>query len=389
MLRGVFDFFEEYDIIKIEGKYVEKFFNIATRKKIKLWNVRYVGKSVALFSCYRKDYGEITKISDKISAKLYIMDSKGVMHEVKKYKNRFSLYIGAFIMTVIMLLLCNTVCVITIKGNNRIPENLISQQLSECGLSKGIFSGLIDTKSVQKKMLAKNSDLSWIGISISGAKAEVEVVEKVPKPYIIPKDMPANIVASKDGIIESLVVKDGFPVVSKGDTVRKGQMLVSGVNESKQGGLMLVHSVAEVKIKTWNYLTKSFPVTVTERIPTNEVKNYYFLNVFGARVNLFWGQNPNQESYNISKTQKQFFSLPINIEKQECEKIKHVVKKYSPKEVFEKNKQSMYDDVVKSLKENNVIENAEYNYTYDGENVIIDLCVVAVEDGAELQKAEY
>ncbi|MBQ2897303.1 MAG: sporulation protein YqfD [Clostridia bacterium] len=388
-MHRVFDFFVEYDIIRLEGKYVEKFFNIATRKNIKLWNVRYIGKYVAVFNCYRKDYGEISKISDKISAKLYIMDSKGVMHEVKKYKNRISLYVGALLMTGVIVLFSNTVCVITISGCDKISEDKIYVQLKESGLYKGMFTPDIDTKKVRQKMLAKNNDLSWIGITVKGATVNVEIVEKVPKPEIIDKNTPVNIVALKDGVIESITVRDGFLVAAKGDTVKKGQMLVSGVNESKQGDLMLVHSVADVKIKTWNYLTKSFPVKVTERIPTGEIKNRYALNLFGKQLNLFFGKTPDEKEYNIKTTRKSLFDMPVFIEKIECEKIEHVVKKYSAKEIFEKNKKKMYDEILNTLSENHIISDAEYNYTYNGENVIVDLCVIAVEDGGIEQTAQY
>lgn len=389
ILRGVFDFFEEYDIIRLEGKYVEKFFNIATKKNIKIWNVRYISKSVAVFSCYRKDYERIVKISDKISARIYIMDSKGIMHEVKKYKNRISLYAGVIIMCCIIGLLSNIVCEINVTGNERVPKELIISQLKESGLSRGRFVSSVDSRSVQKKMLAKNSDLSWIGISISGARAEVEIVEKVPKPYIVDKNSPANIVASKDGIIDSIVVKDGFPVAAKGDTVVKGQMLVSGINESTQGDLMLVYSSADVKIKTWNYLTESHSLNVTERIPDGEFSNRYYLNFFGNRINLFWGEEPHEDDYNIVKNYTQFFDLPVGIEKHECEKVALVNKKYSEKEIFERNKKSMYDKLVSGLSENHTVVDCEYNYTVDGDNVIIDLCVVAVEDGGVIQKVEY
>lgn len=386
-MSGVFDFFEEYDIIRLEGKFVEKFFNIATRKNIKIWNVRYIGKSVAVFNCHRKDYGKITEIADKISAKIYIMDSKGVMHEVNKYKKRASLYIGALVMAVVIVILSDILCIISVTGNERIPEEIILAQLESAGLSKGKFVKNIDIKSVKKKFLAGNNEVSWIGINIKGAKAEVEIVEKVLKPYIIPKSEPANIVASKDGVIESIVVKNGFQLIQKGDTVRKGQLLVSGINESNQGDLMLVHSQADVKLKTWNYIKKTYPLTIEEKTPVNEYKNYYTIGLFKKQIDLFSKNKPTNENYDITEETIKFG--PIMFTKQTCQKVEIKHKKYSPQKVLELHKNEMYEELLNNMGTDCEILSKEYNFFSDNENITIELCVVAVENGGELIKAQY
>ena len=386
-MPGVFDFFEEYDIIRLEGKFVEKFFNIATRKKIKIWNVRFIGNSVAVFSCYRKDYEKVTEIAEKISAKTYIMDSKGVMHEVNKYKKRVSLYVGAIVMAVVLTMLSNILCVVSVTGNERVPEELILKQLETSGLSKGKFVKSIDVKSVKKKFLAQNNEITWIGITLKGAKAEIEIVEKVLKPYIIPKNEPANIVASKDGVIETIVVKAGFQSAQKGDTVKKGQLLVSGISGSNQGDLMLVHSQADIKLKTWNYLKKTYPLVIEERLPLKEYKNYYSLDLFGKRFNLFLGNPPHESEFDITETKNTFAG--IEFIKQTCEKIEIKPKKYSPEQVLNHYKKEMYEELVSTLDENCQILDSEYKYTSDGEDVTIELCVVAIENGGELIKAQY
>lgn len=388
-MSGVFDFFEEYDIIRLEGKFVEKFFNIATRKRIKIWNVRYIGKSVAVFNCNRKDYEKIAEIADRISVKIYIMDSKGVMHEANKYKKRVSLYLGAVVMALVFITLSNMLCVVSVTGNSYIPEEVIISQLENSGLKKGRFIKNIDLKSVKKKMLAQNDEISWIGINIKGAKAEVEIVEKVLKPYIIPKNQPANIVASKDGVIDSIVVKDGFTIAKKGDTVQKGQLLVSGISQSNQGDIMLVHSQADIKLRTWNYLTKIYPLTIEERIPLGEFKNYYSLNVLGKEVNLFWGKSPNSENYEIKETRKPFLAGSAELVSKNCERIKKEFKKYSPEQILNKYKKEMYDELLTTLDGNFEIADTEYSYESDGENVTINLCVVAIENGGTQIEAQY
>jgi len=49
----------------------------------------------------------------------------------------------------------------------------------------------------------------------------LRVAEGVKPPPIVNKDIPANIIAAKDGIIDKLIVLEGLAVVKAGQTVKK------------------------------------------------------------------------------------------------------------------------------------------------------------------------
>jgi similar to stage IV sporulation protein len=70
-------------------------------------------------------------------------------------------------------------------------------------------------------------EISYVGVSISGTRATIEIAEKT----IIRKQPlePAHIVATKAGLIKEVLVLVGNPAVKEGDTVVPGQVLISGI----------------------------------------------------------------------------------------------------------------------------------------------------------------
>jgi hypothetical protein len=101
--------------------------------------------------------------------------------------------------------------------------------------------------------MIKRNDLAFITIKFDGVNANVEIIEKVLKPEIIPKNEPSNIIADKTGIISQINVLSGVKKVNVGDTVVEGDVLVEGIMEmtKKPEKTQYVHSQAEIKARIW------------------------------------------------------------------------------------------------------------------------------------------
>ena len=69
-------------------------------------------------------------------------------------------------------------------------------------------------------------------------------------PDIINKNLPCDIVAKKDGIIEEVLVKNGVEVVKVGDVVLKGDILISGIIDLEFFETKMVHAIGNVKART-------------------------------------------------------------------------------------------------------------------------------------------
>jgi len=83
----------------------------------------------------------------------------------------------------------------------------------------------INPEEVANGVILDIDGLSYVNVLVRGTKVKVEVAEGVKRPSIIPLNVPCDIVAKKDGVIKSVIVKIGQAQVKEGDTVKRDSFL--------------------------------------------------------------------------------------------------------------------------------------------------------------------
>ena len=141
-----------------------------------------------------------------------------------KKKNGFLGGAPGFILA--LYILSSFVWFISVEGNDRIND----KEILDTARRYGVYQERqwnFSRNDAEEAILREIKDLSYIKIDIRGVKAHIEVVEKV-----IPGEEingPCHLIASQDGVIEEIIVLDGQARVKEGDTVAKGDVLVSGL----------------------------------------------------------------------------------------------------------------------------------------------------------------
>ena len=124
-------------------------------------------------------------------------------------------------------------------------------QLEQSGLKIGRAKRKINTKEIIEEIRLIRDDIAWIGITISGTNAQIEVVEATEKPEIIDDTKFSNIVANKDCIITKINVQNGTAIAKIGDLVKLGEVLVEGKIQGKYTEAIYVNSLAEIQGRVW------------------------------------------------------------------------------------------------------------------------------------------
>ena len=142
--------------------------------------------------------------------------------------------------------------------------------------------------------MLKNRVLSGAGGEIKGTKLLISVREGIQPPAMIPMEQPCDVIASKDGIVISVMAKNGLALVKEGDTVKKGQVLISGVLESihPEFGSKYVHAMGEVMASTWYEVKEEVPEKRIIRKRTGLEWNRYSVYFIDIRLRLPSGRNP-------------------------------------------------------------------------------------------------
>lgn len=383
MLPEVFYFLKGYVIIQVEGSFPEKFINIALKRNIYLWDIKRVNKNTITMKMSVRGYLRLKGIGRKCACRIKILGKRGMPFKLKRHKKRTAFFAGILLFGVAVLTLSNILWDIDIKGFERLDESVLEQQLEECGLKPGIWLKSVDTTKITQKLLAKNSELAWVGINIKGTKAFVEVVEGVPKPKIVEKDVPCNVVSTKSGVVEQLIVKNGVPVVEVGDTVEQGQLLVSGLADSRIVSMRYIHSEAEVKVRTWHEQIQEIPLVKHERIPTGNSKNKYKIMFGNFTLPLYFSEKAPYTDYDIQTTSTSFFQLPIQFVKTEQIEVDPIDTYLTAEEAFAESSEELYQQIVQSIPEGSEIVNSTRDYIEKDGKITVKVVVEAIEDAAE------
>lgn len=237
-------------MIRVEGLSLEKFINLTVSKGMYLWKIKRQSYTTLNACISIKDFKKLRPILRAVHCRVKILDKRGFPFIAHRFRHRKMLLAGLVIFIIALYGLSSFIWAVEVEGAKKIDEQMLMEALDEYGVKKGIFKGHIDVRSIENRMMIRFPQLSWVSIQIKGTKAILRVVEAVEPPKPVGKE-PCNIIAGKDGIIERMIVLEGQAVVKEGDTVQKGQLLVSGVIEQPNTPAVLVHAMGQIMARTW------------------------------------------------------------------------------------------------------------------------------------------
>ena len=162
---------------------------------------------------------------------------------------------------------------IRIAGDASLDEDTIRSVLYSAGLRPGMAIRDCSPDGVATECLLHDDLFSGMNVSLSGVVAHVEWFGRKGE-AAIPSDGVAggvNLVASRDGVIVSVIPTAGTAVVVPGQTVHKGDLLISGVNKSgtvKASGVVLARvseefSATAERIEIKRIIGKAKPVSLS------------------------------------------------------------------------------------------------------------------------------
>ena len=245
MLLKIIRFCRGYVDFRAVGKFPERFLNLTSRYGVNIWNANPTDNGLeASMSVY--DYRKIRNLTRKLKIKTKIKSKHGMPFIINKYKPRVGLAVGAVIGAVLLIILSNIVWSISITGTNRVSNTYLLDVLKKNGVSVGVYKNNLDVKSIERNVLLQIDDIGWMSVNIVGNTVSVEVKEKYEKPELNSDTGPCNIKAASDGVITDIKASKGVTQVLIGSGVTKGDLLVSGIMETKVNTIQYVHASAEV-----------------------------------------------------------------------------------------------------------------------------------------------
>jgi similar to stage IV sporulation protein len=392
LLIRLWHYLKGYVIIIVTGIYAERFINICTRRQILLWDMERLDQRTVRMKMSIRGFKASRTAARKSRCRVRIEAKKGFPYLISRYKKRKGFLAGVVVFAVIIYAMTSIIWYIEITGNNKVGTDVLINQINEMGIYRGAAKRFINPKLVADTLMLKNSELSWVGVEVKGTGLYITVKEGIEPPAIVPYDEPCNVVAKTDGMIISIHAKNGLEMVRKGDTVTKGQVLISGNLESfyPEFGEKQVHAMGEVIARTWYEIKKEIPGKRVTRVRTGKEFNKYSIYFLDFLIPLPSGENPFElfETVTYDKTPVigNRYRLPFGLTVQNFFEVEEQVTELSSEEARELAQAAAVRELNARIPEDAEVVDQQMQITKENGKEYITVIMECVEDIAMEQE---
>ncbi|MBE6749986.1 MAG: hypothetical protein E7560_02350 [Ruminococcaceae bacterium] len=375
-MLSIFRFLRGYLTVLFYGEYVERIFNFTAKNRISIWNSRLKKEGIEceiLVSGFRK-LPEIIKGS---GIKVHIIHKKGLPFKIERYKKRIGIVLGLIFFILFIEVMSGFVWSVEIVGNKRVETEKISYALEQIGIKEGIRASSINPKINREKLLLEVEGLAWASINVEGSKIIVNVTETKEKEK--DNSTAGNIKADSDGIIERIDVTVGNCLVKVGDTVKKGDVLVSGVMENASE-TRFVRATGEIFAKTSETLTFEEPFDKTLKTENGNKKEKCVLEIFTVKIPLFLGSEikPYNSETEIKNLVLLGENLPIRLYKREFRFVDEIRVKNNQERVYEILEKRLDEKLQKEYESG--YEITDKQFINEGDRIVLNAVVSSKKD---------
>jgi len=313
MLSKLISFFLGYRKLTFKKEDATNIINVMMQNYIDWWGFKSLPEGDVSFELLSRDYKKLRNICED---KIGILSEKwlGFPEILYRHRHRAGILVG--IATFVFLLRLSGLFVwnITLRGNDTVSDTEITDRLEELGFSIGTYIPSVDFHKLCNDYMLDPRGISWISVNIKGTTATVEVIEKATAEIGDDNNgSPSNLIASTDGVIIRTEIKEGQLMVSPDMTVKKGDILVSGILETGRehtGTFILVNSSGNVYAETVHVIDIEVPFDYERKVPVGTVDIEKSLKIFGKNIKVYKNSGILPAYYDKISSEKRVVLLP-------------------------------------------------------------------------------
>lgn len=297
-MGNFFSFLRGYLKIKVRGYSPERFMNLCSNHGISLWGIRQweddSEKSAYVMYIGLSDFFRLRPIARKTGTRAVVLERYGLPFFLQKIKKRTIFAVGLPCCLLFLIMMSQFIWAIEFEGNYAITDDVLLDFLKENGVDFGVYKDRIDIEQLEDGIREYFQAVTWTSIKVEGTRLVVKLKEN---DLLTDLDTEGNredndcigsdLIANADGVIYSILTRQGVPMVAAGDSVRRGDVLVAGTIPvlSDDGTIkeyQYCHADADIQMDYGLEFRKMQPLYYEYRNYTGREKKNIFLG-FGEK----------------------------------------------------------------------------------------------------------
>lgn len=227
----------------------DDFLSLCQMSGVTVKNIRMTSVSMTGSVC-SADTEKVFDAAGKSGMRVFVEKETGIPVLIRFFKRRFGIPAGIIAAFLIYCILSSVIWSVEINGCVYSDADAVMEALSECGIRRGAFRCNADTFAAGYVVESVSDAIYRAAVNMAGCRIIVDIVENTPAQNIQGTEVYSNLVASRGGEIIKADILAGTGEVKKGDVVVKGDLLVNGVTELKDGSVIFADSKAHIIART-------------------------------------------------------------------------------------------------------------------------------------------
>lgn len=217
-------------LVEVTSAEPEQTLNRILQERIRISKVIQKDELTFQFSIGRQDLTVLESLLQQDGCKRKVVKRQGAYWKLLALFRRPVLLCLLALLLSAALFLPSRILFVRVEGNRQLPSGQILSAAEVSGIGFGASRKQVRSEKVKNQLLSQLPQLQWAGVNTNGCTAVISVRERTVEQMQKDKAF-SNLIATQDGYILSQVVLRGTPMFSPGQSVMKGQVLVSGYTD--------------------------------------------------------------------------------------------------------------------------------------------------------------
>ena len=276
------------------GLFPERLLNLCAQEGAPCWGVEWTDDHTLRLTTFRHKLSLVKKLAQRAGCEISVEGRRGLPDFLGRFRRQYAFLIGLALSLMAVCVLSKFVLTIDVTGNETVPTARILSQLRLEGVRPGVYGPGLDRKAIAQRALRELEELSWMSINLYGTRLEVVVREAVESPEIVDDEGVYDVVSEADGIITQVEPLVGEAAVQEGDTVARGEVLISGLisiqppqYSDQPVRYYPVHARGRVYARTWRTFEAAIPLETQVKRYTGEERTLWSLRCLDFGVDFY------------------------------------------------------------------------------------------------------
>lgn len=347
MIQAIIRDMQGYVKIRVQGDSPERFLNLCRYHQIYIWGLTPCDNAYEMFVTI-KGFRKLKPIVRKTHTKIVLVKRYGLPFFIYRHKKRKVFAVSVVLCLLLLWLYSGYIWDIHFEGNEKWTDQVLLEFLESAEVKPGMRKSRIDCAQIVKEIRQGYDDIVWVSASIDGSRLRIQIKENDDtfREEAVQEETPKDLIATEDGVITSIITRSGVPMVHVGDTVAKGDILVSGrievLNDAKEVvGYQYQQADADIYADTQMEYQDSMSVTYQEKQYEKKKQRMNWYIKIGSCMISFGMGKPENGTWEIFTSERQLklgenFYLPVSLGSTRMKSYKTEEKKYSEQTLQEK-----------------------------------------------------